>query len=181
MKRLLPLFLCLCFLLGCSGGEAMDQALALRGRILQASKCEFSIVITADYGNVLYTFAMDCEADNRGNVTFTVTKPETIAGITGVITADGGSLTFDDAMLAIPMLTDDQITPVSAPWILMRTLRGGYITSCADGFLTIDDSYADDALTMHITLGQENLPSLAEVYWKERRILTLEVESFSLV
>lgn len=158
----------------------MDRALALRGRILQASKCEFSIVITADYGDALYSFTMDCEADEKGNVVFTITKPETIAGITGVITADGGNLTFDDVMLAIPMLTDDQITPVSAPWILMRTLRGGYITSCADGRVTIDDSYADDALTLDILLDEQDLPSVAEIYWKDRRILTLEIEAFRL-
>lgn len=180
MKRLFPIILCVCILFGCADNGAMDRALALRGRILQASKCEFSIVITADYGDALYSFTMDCEADEKGNVVFTITKPETIAGITGVITADGGNLTFDDVMLAIPMLTDDQITPVSAPWILMRTLRGGYITSCADGRVTIDDSYADDALTLDILLDEQDLPSVAEIYWKDRRILTLEIEAFRL-
>ena len=78
------------------------------------------------------------------------------------------------------MLTDDQITPVSAPWILMRTLRGGYITSCTDGRITIDDSYDDDALKLDITLNGEKIPSFVEIYWKNRRILTLEVKSFVL-
>lgn len=180
MKRLIPFILCIILLCGCSQTEDMDDALALRSAILQANACTFSINITADYGDKTYDFSMNCVADEKGNVTFTVTKPETIAGIKGSITADGGNLSFDDTFLSIPMLTDDQITPVSAPWILMRTLRGGYITSCADGRVTIDDSYADDALTLDITLNHENMPQVAEIYWKNRRILTLEVTSFVL-
>lgn len=158
----------------------MDEALALRSAIVQAECCSFSAVITADYGDMVYGFSMKCIADNNGNVSFEVMKPETIAGITGQLTSDGGTVTFDEIELAIPMLTDDQITPVSAPWILIRSLRGGYITSCDDGRITINDSYAEDALRVDITLDQENYPVLAEIYWKNRRILTLEVTSFDL-
>ncbi len=158
----------------------MDEALALRASILQAQSCAFTAAITADYGDMTYSFTMDCVADSQGNVNFTVTVPETIAGITGKLTADGGKLTFDDTALAIPLLTDDQLTPVSAPWIFMRTLRGGYITACADGRITIDDSYAADALKLDITLSSEKKPALAEIYWKNRRILTVEVKSFVL-
>lgn len=180
MKRLLPIFLCISFLLGCSGGKEMDQALAMRAAIEQAESCSFRAKITADYGDHVYQFTMDCVSDRQGNVSFTVAKPEVIAGITGKLSADGGKLTFDDAVLAIPMLTDDQITPVSAPWILLRTLRGGYITSSAKGRVTIDDSYADDALTLDITMSPENLPVMADIYWKNRRILTVELISFVL-
>ena len=173
--------LCLCCLVGCSGkNEAMDEALSLRSAILQAKSCAFSVRLTADYGDMTYTFAMDCSADDKGNVTFTVTEPETIAGITGRISADGGVLTFDDTLLYIPMLTDDQITPVSGPWLLMRTLRGGYISSCADGRITADDSYADGALTLDILLNDAGMPKWADVYWNNRRILTIEVTSFVL-
>ncbi len=180
MKRVFLIMFCILFLCGCNDGTVMDEALALRGAILQAETCSFTAVVTADYGDQIYSFTLDCVCDKQGDVTFTVKAPESIAGITGKITADGGNLTFDDQVLAIPMLTDDQITPVSAPWILMRTLRGGYITSCADGRVTIDDSYADDALTLDISLDQQKLPKMAEIYWKNRRILTLELENFHL-
>lgn len=158
----------------------MDKALAMRSAIEQAQGCAFRARITADYGDQIYVFVMDCQADSRGNVTFEVTEPEVIAGITGKLSADGGSLTFDDKILAIPMLTDDQITPVAAPWILMKTLRAGFITSAGKDRVTIDDSYADDALTLDITLDDANMPSLAEIYWKNRRILTVEIVSFVL-
>ena len=180
MKRMFLILICVLFLCGCNGQTVMDEALALRGAILQAESCSFTAVVTADYGDQIYSFTLDCICDKQGDVTFTVIAPESIAGITGRITADGGNLTFDDKMLAIPMLTDDQITPVSAPWIIMRTLRGGYITSCGEGRVTIDDSYADDALTLDFSLDQKNLPQLAEIYWKNRRILTVELENFRI-
>lgn len=160
--------------------DGMDSALDLRGAILAAERCEFTVHITADYGQMLYQFSMDCIGDKDGNVTFTVIAPESISGITGRITADGGNLTFDDTVLYIPMLTDDQITPVSAPWILLRTLRAGYITTTGEGRVTIDDSYADDALTLDITLNANGYPSFTEILWKNRRILSLEIVSFTL-
>ena len=172
---------CFCMCAGCSGkNNAMDHALTLRGAIAQADRCNFSIRITADYGDVSYDFAMECVSDNQGNVDFTVTEPATIAGIKGRISAAGGRLTFDDAALYIPMLADDQITPVSGPWLLMRTLLGGCITSCSDGRITIDDSYEDDALKLDIFLDDGGMPSAVDVYWKNRRILLMQVTSFVL-
>lgn len=180
LKRVWILWICL-LLCGCKDSEKdMDAALSLRSAILQAERCTFTANITADYGDMVYNFSLDCTVDGDGNVSFVVTAPETIAGITGKITADGGNLTFDDTVLYIPMLTDDQITPVSCPWILMKTLRSGYITSCADGRVTIDDSYADDALTLDISLGSDGMPASADIFWKNRRILTIEVVSFTL-
>ena len=181
MKKVWTLLLCLCLLTGCSGTEDdLDVAVQLRSAILRAETCIFTAVITADYGDMIHEFTLDCTSDRDGNVTFTVSAPETIAGITGKITADGGAITFDDTILAIPMLTDDQLTPVSAPWILMRALRSGYIASAGSGRIRVDDSYADDALALDITLDDSGMPNLAEIFWKNRRILTIRVVSFAL-
>ncbi|MBR4972786.1 MAG: hypothetical protein IKY59_07435 [Oscillospiraceae bacterium] len=181
MKRRIILLVCVLMLCGCSGkNTAMDAALGLRSSIAQANCCKFSVKIIADYGNVTYEFSMDCESDREGNVQFTVTQPETIAGITGRVTANGGKLTFDDQMLYIPMLTDDQITPISGPWILMRSLLSGCITSCTEGRITIDDSYEDDALKLDIFLDEAGTPDTVDVYWKNRRILLMNVTSFVL-
>ena len=105
----------------------------LRSRILQASACVFRMDITADYEDQLHTFSMDCRMDSQGSVTFTVLKPDTIAGITGMLSGDGGGLTFEDTVLHFPMLADGRLSPVSAPWILMKTLRGGnMIAACEE-------------------------------------------------
>ena len=184
MKRMLTatIFLLL-FLAGCSSKDSgMEQALMLRQN-LQQSSCRFTAEITADYGDVMHEFTMQCEADESGNLKFTVTEPETIQGITGTIDATGGNLTFDDTVLAFELLTDDQITPVSAPWILVRTLRGGYIHAAAltdEGVeVVINDSYEEDSLQLDIWLDQNNYPKEAEILWQGRRILSLIIREFS--
>ena len=153
----------------------------LRAKLL-ADSSSFHTQVTADYGDKLYTFGMYCEADSKGNVGFRVTKPEAIAGIEGSISSDGGKFTFDDAALAFPLLADDQVTPVSAPYLLIKTLRGGYVRSVGvDGELvrvTIDDSYEEDALQLDIWLNGENAPVRAEILYDGRRILSMDITEF---
>jgi hypothetical protein len=86
---------------------------------------------------------MDCEADSQGSVSFRVVSPESISGITGSVDRDQGKLTFDDKALAFDLLADGQLSPVSAPWVMIHTLRGGYLSSCAesgDGMLLLNIS-----------------------------------------
>lgn len=183
MKRIVGLLLSLLLLLAaCSGGEdTMEQALRLRSD-LQASGCAFDAVITADYGDVTYTFTLSCQTDKDGNLTFSVTDPASIAGITGKIDSGAGTLTFDDAALSFAMLADGQLTPVSAPWVVVGALRGGYIiASGADGEhtrLTVNDTYAEDALTVDAWLTAEGTPVFAEIEWDNRRILSMEIKNF---
>ena len=184
MKKLSVLLIVLLFLGGCSGKqEELERAMTLRAKIL-ASECSFDAKITADYGDKLYVFAMTCQGDSRGNLTFTVTEPESIAGITGIISQDGGRLTFDDTALTFPLMADDQLTPVSAPWIFLKTLRGGYLTSANMEeellHLTIDDSYEEDALQLDIWLDGQNLPVQSDILYDGRRILTVQVSNFTL-
>ncbi len=174
----------LLLLTGCAGSAGdLDRGLALRHKLL-ASKCSFDMVVTADYGDEIYTFSMTCQADTQGAVSFTVTEPESIAGISGVLGADGGKLKFEEQVLAFPLMADNQFSPVAAPWILMKTLRSGYLTSAGQEGeylrLSIDDSYADDALHLDVWLDSGNLPVRAEVLWKGRRLLSIEVKNFQI-
>ena len=184
MKKLSVLLIVLLFLGGCSGKqEELERAMTLRAKLL-ASECSFDAKITADYGDKLYVFAMTCQGDSRGNLAFTVTEPESIAGIKGILSQDGGKLTFDDTALAFPLMADEQLTPVSAPWILLKTLRGGYLTSANMEeellHLTIDDSYEEDALQLDIWLDGQNLPVQSDILYDGRRILTVQVSNFTL-
>jgi hypothetical protein len=159
----------------------MDRAMALRSALL-AKGAEFDAAVTADYGDKTYSFGMHCRMEAQGKVTFSVTAPETIAGITGTVSASGGKLTFDGNALAFTLLADGQVSPVSGPWLLMKTLRSGYLTSCGveDGCLriAIDDSYEDDALHLDVWLDESDCPKRGEILWKGRRILTVEIENF---
>ena len=185
MKRILATLLLMVLLCGCTGGQnTMDKAMALRAKIL-ASSAEFDAKITADYTDRIYTFQMQCRLDTSGNVTFTVTQPEAIAGVTGNISAAGGKLTFGEEILAFPLLAEGQVSPVSAPWLLMKTLRSGFITSAGtvDGYtrLIVDDSFDSDPFTLHIFLDEANSPTEAEIYWHNRRILTLSICNFQML
>ena len=170
-------------LTGCAEqNDGMDRAMALRTRLLASDVC-FDADITADYGDEIYTFSMTCQGDQQGNLTFTVTQPESIAGITGTVSAGGGKLTFDDQALSFALMADGQLTPVAAPWILLRTLRSGYLTSCGvEGEhlrLAIDDSYQEDALHLDIWLDGTDAPVRGEVLWQGRRLLSMQVKNFT--
>lgn len=185
MKRVFAAVLAVLMLAGCGleNGE-LDRAMKLRAELLAAG-CSFDAEITADYGDKIYTFSLTCQGNSAGDVTFEVTAPESIAGITGRITDEGGFLTFDDAALAFPLLADEQISPVSGPWILLKTLRGGYVTACGtegEGLrLSVDDSYEEDALHLDIWLDGNDLPTRAEILWDGRRIVTVAVENFRIL
>ena len=186
MRKLVVLLLSflLGLLPGCGGGkDAIAQAMDLRARLLSSNGYTFDTEVTADFGDKVYTFAMNCRADNAGNVTFTVILPETIAGISGVIDSNGGKITFDDVALAFGLLADGRLTPVSAPWVLVHTLHYGYITACAQTdsgvMISINDSYEDEALNLSVYLGRDGLPAEAEIFWNGRRVLSLTVKNFT--
>ena len=156
----------------------------LRSQLLSARECTFDAEITADYGDKICSFSMNCIGNSDGSLLFTVTAPETIAGITGSVSEEGGKLTFDDTVLQFPLLADDQLSPVSAPWIFYHTLRNGYLTSAGmeDGQLrlSIDDSFRDDALHLDIWLNEADIPIRSEILHENTRILTLTVENFQI-
>lgn len=184
MRKAAWLLLLLMMLSGCTGKEAeLERAMDLRTKLL-VSSYTFEAKTTADYGDEVYTFSVSCEGDSKGNLAFEVVEPETIAGITGVITGGEGKLTFDDTALTFPLLADGQVTPVSAPWLLMKTLRSGYLTAAGmeDDLLrlTIDDSYEENALQLDIWLDGEDRPVRADVLYDGRRILAMEVSNFQI-
>lgn len=186
MRYRVAAIICVLLLLtGCKGSEdSLDRAMALRNRVLREDGCSFTATVTADYGEQIYVFKMACKTDREGDLTFTVAEPATIAGITGKISGTGGAITFDDKVLAFQTIADGLVTPVTAPWLFMKTLRSGYLKDAAEteqGIeISIDDSYAEEALQLRIrTVG--DLPASAEIFWQSRRILTITVENFSFL
>lgn len=185
MKFAVAVLMIACMLGGCSTTDhQLDQAMELRKTILTAESCTFGAVITADYGDKLYSFQMDCSADTSGNLSFTVTAPDTISGITGMISQEGAALTFDDKVLAFPMLADNQLSPVSAPWVFLSTLRSGYITGCSreddTTCIYIDDSFEENPLYLEIYTDKDMNPIRAEIFWNQRRILSADILDFAV-
>ena len=176
----------LVLLTGCTGKrEEMDRVMRLRAELLGSEGCSFTAYLTADYGDQIQEFTLYCEGRNNGDLGFRVEAPETIEGITGRFNGREGALTFDDTVLAVPLLVDGQITPVSGPWIFLKTLLGGYLTACGQEgeylHLSIDDSYEEDALQLEIWLNESDVPVQAEIIYDGRRILTMKLENFLIV
>lgn len=185
MKKCAVLFLLLA-LTGCSGpSDPMEAGIRLRSRLQQAAVCSFEADIAADYGDEVHSFSLSCTADSKGEVTFAVTKPDTISGITGKLSSEGGMLTFTDTAVHFPLLAEEQLSPVSAPWILMRTLRGGNMVSACEEeggiLLSVDDSYEEDALRLDILLNGDGFPELADILYDGRKILSVSVENFEIL
>ena len=186
MKKYVLLALCFFLFSGCSKTpKEMEIGMELRSKLLQAKTCSFDAEITADYGDRIHIFTMDCMADRNGNIIFTVTKPESISGIQGTLGGEGGKLTFDDTALQFDLLAEDQLSPVSAPWIFIRTLRSGYITSVCreDGKirLSIDESFHEDPLHLDIWLNSDHIPDHADILFEGRRILSVNVRNFVIL
>lgn len=186
MKRVFAVCALVVILCGCEEGQQeLESALELRQKILAATECRFEAEITADYGDKLYAFSTDCSVNSQGDLSFRVTAPETIAGISGIIEEAGGKLTFDESALSFPLLAEGLLSPVSAPWIVMKTLRGGYIRSAgkeAGGMhLTIDDSYLEDALQLDIWLDGDNMPERADILHNGCRILLVHIRNFQIL
>ena len=87
--------------------------------------------------------------------------------------------------LAFELLADGQVTPVSAGYLFVKTLRSGYVRGCGtDGDemkLLIDDSYQEDALHLDIRLKQDHMPVSAEILYKDRRFLSMDIKNFRLL
>jgi len=183
LRQMLACFCAVLVLTGCaaSDGGEMNRALALRGKLLKAGSWSFQAEITGDFGEKTVSFSMDCTADDKGNVAFTVTAPESISGVTGEISAQGGKLTFDGTALDFGLLADGRLSPVSGAWVLVSALRGGSIIGVGeqDGrlVLNINDSYADDALSLDVTLDENDLPASAEVFCQGKGILSMKLKN----
>ena len=115
-------------------------------------------------------------------MTFSVTEPEEIAGIRGTVRGTEGTVQFDETALAFPLLAEGRLSPLSAPWVLMKAIRSGCIIAAGtEGeavHVIIDDSYADNALSVDLWL-EEGRVTEAEIAWEGRRCVTMTVEDFS--
>ena len=186
MKKCFSIILVAVLLFGCRNDSAwVDKAISLRNRVLSSSSCSFLADVTVDYGDSVYSFGASCCLDSDNNMEITILEPASIAGIKGKISAESGKLTFDKQILAFETVANGQITPICAPWLLMKALRGGYISMCSLDdtgiFVCIDDSYRDANFGLDLRLDNQNLPVSAEIVWEGKRIVSMRISDFVFV
>lgn len=184
MKLLAGILIICCVFTGCSPKEQdLDAVMELRQKILHANSCRFDATISAFYDESVYIYDLTCESDQDGNLQFTVISPESIAGITGTLSANEAALTFDDTILTFPQMADGRVSPVTGVWIFLNTLRSGYLSACgrnADGLiLSIDDSYESDPLHLEIQTDHQAIPIGAEIYYNQQRVLLIQIRNFT--
>lgn len=183
--KLTAIVLVLCMLTGCSShGQSLDRIAQLRTQLIDAKQCTFAASVSAYYTEDVYQFQVNCSVDNTGTLSFTVAAPETILGITGNISNDGADLTFDNEVLAFPIMADERISPVSAPWVFYNTLRCGYLSGYAEtsegNLLSMDDSFQENPLHLEIQTDENYVPLNAQIYYRQKMVLALEIQDFSL-
>ena len=102
--------------------------------------------------------------------------------VRGTVRDTEGTVEFDDTVLAFPLMADGRLSPLSGPWVVLKAIRSGCILAAGrEGELvhvTIDDSYADNALTVDLWL-EEGQVEEAEIAWEGRRCLSISFDDFS--
>lgn len=186
MKRIFGICLVLIILSGCNrSNDALNDALQLRSELLAATECSFDAEITADYGDIIYTFFLKCKTLENGELNFTVVEPETISGITGSIAQEGGKIIFDDKTLFFEEIAQGEVTPVCAPWLMLKTLKSGYIKGAGKTekgvLLQLNDSYCEKSLHMNMNLDKNHMPYFAEIFYDGRRIMAIKIEDFIIM
>lgn len=186
MRKILMCITVMILLTGCRSNEGQaDAVMNLRQRISTCTSCEFDAGILADFGEFTYQFKLKCNTDSSGVLHFSVAEPESISGIRGTIDLQGGKIHFENNALGFPVLADGELSPVSGPWIFLRGLQSGYLSSWGmDGDslkISIDDVLEGNPLRLDVWMDGENIPNYAEILWNKRRILSLNIENFRCV
>lgn len=184
--RWIVFFLLFSVLPGCASiNNELDRPMEFRRKLIESGQCTFGTQITAHYNDKIYQFQMECSTDTSGSLMFTITNPESIRGISGKVSNSEAAFTFDNQIVAFPVLADGRLSPVCGPWIFYHTLRSGYLTGCIEndqGYqLSIDDSYADNPLHLQIQTDEQCVPIYAEIYYQQNMVLSLDVENFTVV
>jgi hypothetical protein len=186
LKRFLCLALVLISLTGCKQNEnGLEIALRLRDSLLSSKSCSFVGKVTAEFSERAYCFKMNCQYSSDQELEFSVLEPNTISGITGSVSQEGGKITFDEKALLFETMADGRISPVSAPWLMMKSITSGYIKGagdCPEGYLVqIDDSYREKVLKLLITLDHSGMPLFCEIFWEGVRIVSIEIENLIIL
>ena len=69
MKKAIAVVLMTLLLTGCSAQEEnLERIMGLRADLLGGTESSFDAVITADYGDEVHTFSMNCRGNNQGDL-----------------------------------------------------------------------------------------------------------------
>ncbi len=172
-------------LAGCGGpDDAVQRALDMRTDLLGAGSCTFSAEVSADLGDRVCAFTLDCAySAPDDSATLTVTAPDTLAGIRASVTGEGARVAFEDTRLELGTPPGGGPAPLELPRILGGAWASGYIESeseLPEGFLaTYRTGYGEEELLVCTWFNEQGVPTEAEVYDGGTRVLSAELTGFS--
>ncbi len=187
LKLAAVLTILLCLLSACGSKEtaSLQAPMDFRTQLLEAGACTFQAEITADYGDSIYVFTVDCECLTDGTATVTVSEPQSIAGITAKITAGGDELVFDDMAVAFEPLANGNAAPVCAPSIAVDAWTNAYIRAAGQEGewlrVTYERGYDAEQLIVDCWYDEKNIPICAEICYNDQTVLKLDISQFSFV
>ena len=179
--KLLAVLICVFVFNGCSAEKELSSLQRSRQMLEQSRGCAFDADITAQYPDRVYRFTLQCVSDGEG-FRFQVKEPESIRGIAGSIEEKGGNLIFDDCLLAFPLLADGELSPVTAPWLFLQSLKRGLVrlaSKTEDGVcISFEDVFRGETVLSEVSLTMDGTPLSCELFWNGERILLLQFTDF---
>lgn len=182
MKRLLPIFLALLMLCGCT---AKEQTVAIQAQYATLSTAQMTGAVTSHLSGESRTYTLQCDW-TRDKATTTVMIPEDLAGITAQVSPDGLIVRYDGTALSAGTASD--ISPANCLPYLLSAIADGYLldesrekweevdcyrlhldTTAASGKKVDCTAWIDEA-----TL----LPRYAEFAQEEQVVLTVTMQEF---
>ena len=187
-RRLLavPMML-LCLLCACAGKrtESVQAPVDFRAGLLRAGGCSLRLEATADVGDQVCVFVLDCVLGADCSAELTLREPETLEGITARIDGDTGSLRFDDVCVTFGLPADSRLSPMEAPGMLIRAWIEGYIASAGtegeEGCAVYEVGYGPDACRVETRFDADGIPIRAELSLEGRVICKFEISEYQLL
>lgn len=170
---------------GCQGGKSeVQESLDFRVKLLETASCSFTADVRADFGERIAQFSLDCVYEPQDSrATLTVTGPDSIAGIAATVEGGDATVSFDGLRLELGTLANGRVAPLQLPKLLGDAWAYGYIESQAkltDGWLvSYRSGYGDDELLVYTWFNAQLVPTEAEIYYDDTRLLSAELKGFT--
>lgn len=185
VAAVLMILLCLLTACGSKENEALQAPMDFRAALLQAEACSFHAEITADYGDSVQQFGLQCECRIDGTAQVELTAPETLTGICATVTDSGGTLQFDGMAIAFDLLAGGNVAPIGAPCIVTAAWTNAYISAVGKEGETRRCTYAygyeERQLMIDCWFDEKNVPIFAEICYNNKTVLKIAITDFSYV
>ena len=184
-ERLLPyLAMLLCLLCACGGKEnnPLQAPMDFRAGLLAAGGCTYTGHVTLDTGERVYDYTLQTDWSADGRMEARITAPDLLAGITARLEPGSTRLEYDGVAMDLGDTGGGPICPMNAPALVCAGWSEGYI-ACADTSpaptVTYESGWGADTVTVN-TRFEDGLPVWAELVYRNRTVLTMEITDFSL-